>query len=715
MDRRPEPLFPFLGQNAMAQYVRAHDWSDSVLGPPEHWPRSLRSVLSLVAGSKFPMYVAWGPTLALLYNDGYAEILGDKHPAALGRPHFEVWAEARARVEPFLRRALAGESLYVDNLPLRLRRRGQDEDAWFCFSYSPVIDERGRIEGIHCVCMETTRMVLAEQTRLDEKQALLMFANSIPAMAWIAMPDGSLERFNSQWLLYTGQTEQQALGRGWTQALHPDDLDGLRRAWMAARGSGSEWHAEYRLRRHDGVYRWFMTRAVPQRDAAGQMLRWFGTTTDIEDSRRIAQSLRDADRQKDEFLATLAHELRNPLAPIRMAAHLLASPTSDTRARQRAVDVIGRQVGQMARLLDDLMDVARITQRKLELRREWVLVADVVQTALEAARPGTDARRQSLTVTRAQEPVKVYADAMRLAQILSNLLNNASKYTDAGGRIALQVDAQSPWLSFTVTDNGIGLTAPAIDTIFAMFAQEHSALDRSEGGLGIGLSLVKGLVELHGGSVSAHSEGPGRGSRFVVLLPYEPPAQPLRVWPPEGVQKTWGGPAFSHEPPAQPQRVSPPEGVQKTWGGPAFSHEAQAGASPASPDASPVRPPADPRTVLVAEDNRDAADTLAELLRLLGHTVHVAYNGLEAGEMAGKLRPEVMVLDIGMPGQNGYEVARHIRSQPWGRDPLLIATTGWGQQDDKRKAMEAGFDMHLTKPVDGLVLDSLIRSGARVS
>ncbi len=773
---------PFLsGETVMARQMRSHDWASSPLGEPAHWPQSLRSVVSLMLGSAFPMFVAWGPDLRTLYNDAYAEIMGGKHPGGLGQPFLTIWHEIRNDLLPLTRRVVGGEAFYMENLPLRMRRRGYEEDTWFTFSWSPLLDDQGQIAGIYCACTETTTMVLAERHQRAEQErlqalfnqapgfvavmrgpnhvfelanraylqltgfrevigktvddalpeiaaqgflgllnevyttgepyvgrsvqvlinrdengppseayldfvfqplrgangqvdgifvqghevtdlqraqaALLVFSNSIPAMAWVAAPDGARERVNSQWSAYTGQTLEAALGHGWMDALHPQDQE-ARLTLTPEMTQGAQWQAEYRLRRHDGVYRWFLTRAVPQLDAAGRVLRWFGTSTDVDDARRHAEALHEADRQKDEFLATLAHELRNPLAPIRTAVHLLALPSATAEVRKRATDVIGRQVSHMGRLLDDLIDVARITQRRMALRKEVVAVEAVVEAALEAARPLADARQQVLTARLGMQGSQLLADPVRLAQVLSNLLNNASKYTDPGGRIALEVDMDDQWLTFSVTDTGIGMGPEAIAHVFDMFAQEQSALERSEGGLGIGLALVKGLIELHDGDVSAYSAGLGQGSRFVVRLPAR----------------------------AVTRHAVPAEAAPQPWLSPR------------------------PSRVLLADDNRDAVAVLAELLRLDGHSVDVAHDGLEAVAVAANVQPDVMVLDIGMPGLNGYELASRIRAFSWGARPLLIAATGWGQEDDKNKAVAAGFDLHLTKPFDPAQLLAVIAS-----
>ncbi len=636
------PLFLKTG-GLMAERVVSFDWKATPLGHLSGWPQSLRSTVDLLLGSRFPMFVAWGPDLQMIYNDAYGEILAGKHPAALGRPFKDVWAEIWNDLTPLVARALGGESFYMENLPLMMRRTGQDEQTWFTFSYSPVRDESGSVAGIYCACMETTATVLAEHRQRDEQlrlqrlfqqapgfmavmrgpehvfelvneafvqltgqrqpigrtlaeampevvdqglvklldevvasgeayvgrsvrlllnrqpgraaeiyvdfvyqplveangsvsgvflqgqevterhraeEALQLFLDSIPALAWTAAPDGRLERVNAQWTSYTGQSTEEALGFGWVSALHPDDRQLPWDLWQQVRSSAQQWQGEYRLKSKDGGYRWFLTRAVAQLEGHGRVLRWFGTTTDIEDAKRSQQALHDADRQKDEYLATLAHELRNPLAPIRMAAHVLSSPELPPAALQRSTDVIKRQVNHMARLLDDLLDVARITKRQLTLKKDCVPLDQLIATAVETARPLVDAKGHKLRIDLPAPQVVLEVDPLRMTQVLSNLLNNAAKYTDPQGEIWLRAQCQQPGdCTIEVIDNGIGLPPDAQEKIFRMFAQEASAVDRAEGGLGIGLALVRGLIELHGGSVEAYSEGPGRGSRFTIRLP----------------------------------------------------------------------------------------------------------------------------------------------------------------------------------------------------
>jgi signal transduction histidine kinase/ActR/RegA family two-component response regulator len=359
-------------------------------------------------------------------------------------------------------------------------------------------------------------------------------------------------------------------------------------------------------------------------------------------------ALREADRRKDEFLATLAHELRNPLAPIRNAAELLRLHATDDRQRARAREIISRQVKRMGLLLDDLLDVSRITQQRLVLKKEIVSLAAVVSTAIETARPLIDTKQHSLKVSLPSAPIELEADPLRLSQALSNLLHNAAKYTDPQGRIQLTAHATAGELRIEVSDSGIGIDPKVLPTVFQMFTQVDSPIDRTEGGLGIGLALVKGLVVLHGGTVEAVSAGAGQGSTFIIRLP---------------------GPRIGG-------RESP-------------NHDDRTG--------TPVGPSC---RILVADDNVDAAESLALVIKMWNHEVWMAQSGSAALEIALRERPDVCILDIGMPGMSGYEVARCIRDQPWGGETVLFALTGWGQSEDVERAKAAGFNEHMTKPLD---------------
>ncbi len=388
--------------------------------------------------------------------------------------------------------------------------------------------------------------------------------------------------------------------------------------------------------------------------ADGSVSGVFIEGSDVSERCAAEEALRQADRRKDEFLATLAHELRNPLSPIRHAAKIAQNSSVTPAQLQWSHDVIDRQVEHMSRLLDDLLDISRITRGKLELRTQHLALMECITAAVESTRPLIEAKQHRIEIeVRAEEPIHIEADPVRIVQIFSNLLTNAAKYTDSGGRISVSVRAVGKDVEISVRDNGIGIAADVLPQVFVMFSQATSALERSEGGLGIGLSLVRGLVILHSGSIEAHSEGLGRGSEFVVRLP--------RSRTLDASDSTVA-------------RQSAPKAFR-------------------------------PLRILVADDNRDSADSCQLLLEASGHTVRAAYGGAEAVDVAGNFQPEVALLDIGMPRINGFEVARRIRAMPWGPGAMLIAVTGWGQEQDKRQSLSAGFDRHLTKPID---IDALV-------
>ena len=376
---------------------------------------------------------------------------------------------------------------------------------------------------------------------------------------------------------------------------------------------------------------------------------------ELKSRERAEASLREIDRRKDEFLATLAHELRNPLAPIRQASAISKAETASEAQKRWSHDVIDRQVRHMALLLDDLLDISRITRGTLELRPQMTDVTSIIELAIETARPIIEAKRHGLKIE-IDEPARFAADPLRLAQVLSNLLTNAAKYTDPEGEIRLRTTCTADTVKFSVVDNGIGIPPEALEQVFTMFSQVKSAQDRSEGGIGIGLALATGLIHLHRGTLEAHSEGSGRGSEFIVTLP----------------RRTLS---------STPERPAPVTGT-----------------------------PLVRRRILIADDNRDAADSLAMLLRMDGHDVTVVHDGRQAVATIDSFRPEIAVLDIGMPELNGYEVARQVRQGPLGTSITLIAVTGWGQASDKERAAGAGFNLHLTKPIELEALAQVLRS-----
>jgi signal transduction histidine kinase/CheY-like chemotaxis protein len=429
----------------------------------------------------------------------------------------------------------------------------------------------------------------------------------------------------------------------------------------------SKGHGEVEVRfRHfkTGEARWMSYKVLTLPDAAGRPVALATVSQDIterkrfEDTlRRVANDLSEADRRKNEFLAMLAHELRNPLAPISHATQALRLAESDRKSVHAATEMLERQVGQMVRLVDDLLDISRINRGKIELRKDRIELAPIISQAVEATRALYKSMNHELTVTLPPHSIYLDADPARLAQVVGNLLNNACKFTDAGGHVWLTVEQDRGQAVIRVRDNGIGIAADLLPRLFEMFVQADTSQERSREGLGIGLTLVKTLVETQGGTVEAHSEGPGLGSAFVIRMPTV----------------------------AETPRPLPPETV-------------------------PEPLPAIRRRILVVDDNEDAAEWLATVLRLNGHETHVAHDGLEAIRSAEEIRPDAMLLDIGLPRLDGYEVCRRIRAQAWGQDLLLIALTGWGQEEDRQESRDAGFDAHLVKPVDDEVLLKLLAS-----
>lgn len=438
--------------------------------------------------------------------------------------------------------------------------------------------------------------------------------------------------------------------------IHPDDREPTRQAIEQSITGRTPYDVDYRtVDPETGAVRW--VRAIGRTAYApdGTPMRFDGVTLDVSEQKRaeaeregLVGQLREADRRKDEFLATLAHELRNPLAPIRNGLHLMhLAGVNGTIEQARAM--MERQLTQLVRLVDDLLDVSRVTNGKLELRCARVALREVIDAAVETIRPALEQGRHDLIVKVPEEPLLLDGDATRLAQVVSNLLSNAAKYTGKGGQIRLEVSREDDAVVMVVADNGIGIPQGMLGQVFEMFTQVDRSLEKTTGGLGIGLSLVKGLVEMHGGTIEARSEGEGLGSEFLVRLPVVSPAEP------------------------GPNRPT---------------DEAQS-------DVLSSR-----RRILIADDNVDAAESLGQLLELLGNDVSIANDGVRAVEVAEGFRPEVILLDIAMPGMNGYEACRRIREQPWGTSSILVAMTGWGQDEDQRRSQEAGFDVHLVKPVD---------------
>ena len=667
----PSEWLPFLsGGGQMGAMMRAHDWSCSPLGHPRDWPQALRTTVGLMLNAKFPMFVAWGPELGFLYNDSYAMILGEKHPVALGARFHDVWREIWDDIHPLIVRALKGEATYMDRLPLRVNRHGYDEDAYFRFSYSPVRDEDGTVAGMFCACVETTAEVLAERYREEENQRLMTLFEQAPGiLAVLRGGDHVFEIANESYQQLIGRRE--LVGKPVREALPELAGQGFFELLDQVFRSGQPFvgHAvPVRVQRDgSGVLEERFVDFVyqPIRDAKGEVAGIFVEGSDVTARKRVEDELRAANRQKDQFLAMLAHELRNPLAPITTAAQLLQRGQLDPERARQASAIIARQAEHMTDLVNDLLDVSRVTRGLVGIEKEELDVTGVVHGAIEQVRPLLDAKRQELRVELWQQPLYVAGDRTRLVQVVSNILNNAAKYTPSAGKLILCVTAEGDEAVIAVRDSGQGIDPQVLPYIFDLFTQAERTPDRSQGGLGIGLALVKSLVALHGGRVSAHSEGLGQGSEFTIRLPLLPTLQVL------------------------PDAATPPQPHRE---------------APAAAATGPLR-------VLVVDDNADAAQMLATLLEAHGHIVSVEYEGTGGFARALRERPEVMLLDIGLPDMDGHELARHLRASSDTAGAFLIALTGYGRSEDRERAREAGFDRHLVKPAD---LSELLRMLAEV-
>jgi signal transduction histidine kinase/ActR/RegA family two-component response regulator len=414
------------------------------------------------------------------------------------------------------------------------------------------------------------------------------------------------------------------------------------RKWAAGIASATAWEDTFPLRRRDGEYRWFLSRALPIKDESGSVLRWFGTNTDVTEQREAAQRWAEADRRKSEFIGVLSHELRNPLAPIRNSLAILDRAVPGSAQALRAREIIHRQMQHLTRLVDDLLDVNRISSGKIDLRRSRIDLREVTRRACDDHRSLFEESKLQLGFEGGDGPLWVDADPTRIDQVVSNLLQNAARFSDEGARTTVRLAKVSGQAEVRVQDAGIGMEPAQVQRMFEPFAQADNTLARTRGGLGLGLALVKGLVELHGGSVSGSSAGPGRGSEFIVRLPLA--------------------------------------------------------AAPSLASGAVAHAPARGRRVLVVEDNVDAGETLKDLLEISGHRVWLASDGQTAIALAREHRPEVIICDIGLPDISGYDLVRALRADPALEDTRMVALTGYAQPEDRERAREAGFDAHLAKP-----------------
>jgi PAS domain S-box-containing protein len=584
-------------------------------------------------------------------NRAELEMLGYAREEYVGHPIAE-FHEEREVAGDVLRRLTGGENLVA--YPARMRcKDGSLKEV--LINSSAAWDEHGRLLYTRCFTLDVTARNRAAQAQ----QLLAAVVESSEDAIVTKTLNGVITSWNAGAERLFGHTREEAVGKHITLIIpperHPEEREILERV---RRGEPIDHFETVRITR-DGRRIHVSLRVSPIRDPEGRITGASKVARDITARVEAERALREADRRKDEFLATLAHELRNPLAPLRNSVELvrLAGAQPDVLAQVHAT--LERQTAQLERLVDDLLDIARISRDRLELRLQDTELASIVAQAVETCSAQARERGLELDISLPDEPIRLYADAARLAQVLSNLLSNACKYTDRGGHVWLRARRQGERVTIAVRDSGRGIPPEMLPRVFEMFTQLEPLADRSAGGLGIGLSLARRLVELHGGRIEAFSEGPGHGSEFVVHLPVDAPRS------------------------ARAGQSAPPG-----WDGPVPR-----------------------RRVLVVDDNVDAAEALVQLLRISGHDVLEAHDGETALKTAEAFRPDVVLLDIGLPRLSGHEVARRLREQPWGRTPLLVALTGWGQGEDRRKSREAGFDHHLVKPVDLGTLNALLATG----
>jgi len=654
-----DPSLEFLsGGGAMGELIRRYDWSRTPLGAPAQWPQGLRTALRILLTTQHPIFIFWGPENICFYNDAYSRSLGaEQHPSMLGMPGRSQWPLIWDLISPQIDQVMSGQgATWHENQRMKIERNGRVEDIWWTYSYGPIDEPSApnHVGGVLVICTETTQSVLAEQ-RVDAERARFaqLFEQSPSFMAVLRGPEHVFEIANPAYLELVQHRE--ILGKTLVEALpeakqqgYVELLDMVFTTGKAFSASGATFtqqagpDAPGTTRYLDFVYQ-------PILDGGGTVVGIFVEGFDATDRVSAELALREADQRKDEFLAMLAHELRNPLAPIRSSIELLQRiPASDDPRAARAQDIIERQCARLAEIVDDLLDLSRIDSGNIQLKRDRVDVAQVIERAVARHASAIRDRRQQLQLDVPRERLRVLADADRLTQVVANLIGNASKFTQAAGTLRIAAAAQpDDCVEIVVADDGPGIEPALQPQLFDLFDRPAGNERKATQGLGTGLALVSRLTRLMGGSVGVRSDGAGKGSTFTLRLP-------LADAPASGT--------------------------------------AAAGDQPASAERQP--------RLLVVDDNVDAADAIGTLLTLNGFTVETAHDPQSAMERAIASDPDVVLLDIGLPGMSGYELAREFSRHPVVSRAKLIALTGYGQPGDTEQAKAAGFAGYLVKPVD---------------
>lgn len=560
-------------------------------------------------------------------------------------------------ITPYLEHAFAGESVRIPAAlydPAELGKPGRPR--WVTAIAHPIKDREGRVQEVMLMHEDITHQIEAERSLRDSEARFRTIIEAMPQIVWSTRPDGYHEYYNQRWYDFTGVAVGTTDGLEWERLVHPDDRERTWKSWRHSLATGEPYEIQYRLRHYSGRYRWALGRALPVRDDTGEIVRWFGTCTDIHDQKLSEDAWREAARQKDDFLAMLAHELRNPLAPISAAAQMMELAQLDQEHIKQTSRIINRQVQHLIALVDDLLDVSRVTRGLVLIDKSPHDLKLIATSAVEQVTPLLQAKRQTLNLTLPSEAAPILGDEKRLVQVITNLLNNSVKYTPEGGSIKLTVEVRGSKIMLRVEDNGNGIAPAFQPQVFDLFTQAARSADRAQGGLGLGLTLVKSIVNLHGGEVSCNSAGIGKGSEFTVVLP-----------------------CLQKEPVLQDKE-----------------------------SLSQVVRTERPLKIVIVDDNMDAAAMLAKYLQIIGHQVQVEISSLNALAKVTTTVPDVCILDIGLPEMDGYELASRLRAHSATSHVKLIAVTGYGQEQDRKKSTNAGFDHHMVKPVDAAKLVSLL-------
>ena len=590
-------------------------------------------------------------------NRAELEMLGYSEDEYIGRPLADFHIDP-AGIADMLKRLEQGEVLR--NCAVQLRAK--DSSIKHVLMDCNPVHHNGEFLHIQCFTRDITDRRRAEEDAKESEERFRFLADKAPLLIWMSGPTMAFDYLNKSWLEFTGRSFEEEFGDGWLESIHPEDRQSTWDCYSSAFQARREFTLEYRFRRYDGAYRWVLNTGIPRFTLTGFFFGYIGSCVDITDRKlweqeqqRALAALEEIDRRKDEFLAVLSHELRNPLAPILNALHILrVSNLADQGARE-ARAVIERQIQLMAGIVDDLLDVFRISHQKLTLRKEALNIATLVRTSVDDHRIAMNESGLKLQIEIPREPVWILADRTRLSQVLSNVFNNTAKFTNPGDSVSIQVaqDDRRGQAVVTIRDTGIGVAPDVLPCVFETFTQADRSIDRSKGGLGLGLALVKGLVELHGGEVAMQSPGLGLGATLTIRFPLG--KAPLDV--------------VSSVAPSSIMR---------------------------------------PLSILIVEDNRDTARTLGVLLSRSGHHVKLAHTGTEGVEFATKDPPDVVLCDLGLPEMDGFEVAQTLRKDPALHSTRMIAVSGYGQEEDRQRTEAAGFDLHLTKPVDPADLQRLL-------